>query len=464
MGCIKKNLMKDERVKIEMKYKLILIFSLVYSSFLMAQPVSVDEAKQKALRFLCSHPTVANSRSKALPKTTSLRLAHQAPLDNGQSAYYVFNNEAGGFIIVSGDDRAEDILGYSDNGRFETDNMPANMKGWLYDYAAQIKYIQEHCLTSSATHKAPTHDAIAPMLTTKWDQGDPYNDMCPDFFGQGKCITGCEATALAQVMYYHRAKSVTQTTTTIPGYTCEREWMIDSEPRHITIDAIPAGSPIDWDNMLDSYNGSETTEQKQAIANLMKYCGASILMDYGLGQSDAHIAGAPIALKAYFNYSDDTELKWRYLISSDDEWDNIIYNELSNNRPVWYHGMHGLEDDQDGHVFVCDGYDGTGYYHFNWGWSGRYDGFFLLSAIGPYEDHLYPYWQAALINAVPRENILSEKGDVNGDGNVNGTDIQSVINLIVDEEYAEEADVNKDGKVNGTDIQEIINIIIEEEQ
>ena len=386
-----------------MKNKLLFILSFVYSSFLLAQPIGVDEARHKALEFLSSQPTSVNGRNHAPKKLSDLKLVHHAPMDNGQNAYYVFNNEAGGFVIVSGDDRANDVLGYSDKGTFVADNVPINMKEWLEEYAQQIKYIQEQTQSSSSIRKTPARAAVAPMLTTKWDQGYPYNTNCPDFFGQGKCVTGCEATALAQVMFYHRAKSVNKTTTTIPGYTCEREWTIDSKPCHIEIDAIPAGSPIDWNNMRELYNGSETAAQTQAIANLMKYCGASMNMDYAKGQSDAHIANAPIALKTYFDYRDDTELVWRLYISSNDEWETLIYNELSNNRPVFYHGMHSTEDDADGHVFVCDGYDGTGYYHFNWGWSGSYDGYFLLSAIGPNEDRQYPYWQAALINAAPNE-------------------------------------------------------------
>lgn len=369
--------------------------------------VSVDEARQKALYFLSYQPTFVKGRNHAPQKLSDLNLAHQALLKNGQTAYYIFSNEAGGFVIISGDERTEDVLGYSSEGVFDADNMPENMKGWLDEYATQIAYIQEHGLSSPSIRKIESYPAIDPMLTTTWSQRSPYNDECPDFFGQGKCSTGCEATALAQVMYYHRAKSVTKTTATIPGYTCVREWMIDSEPHHITVDAIPAGSPIDWDNMLDSYNGSEAPAEELAVANLMKYCGAAMQMDYYIGQSDASVSNAAMALKAYFNYRFDTDLKWRDNFS-DEEWENIIYNELSNDRPVFYHGMHSTENNTDGHVFVCDGYDGMGYYHINWGWGGIYDGYFPLSAIGPREDLLYPFWQAALINAAPRDVIPSD--------------------------------------------------------
>ena len=213
---------------------------------------------------------------------------------------------------------------------------------------------------------------------------------------------------MAQVMYYHRKRSVTQTTATIPAYVCEREWVINSKPCHISVDAIPKGAIIDWDNMIDKYDGTETVTQKQAVANLMKYCGAAIQMDYAKSQSDAHMANIPIGLKKYFNYCSNTELIWRDYLSSqehvymysDEEWENLIYNELNNNRPVLYHGMHSAEG-TDGHVFVCDGYDGKGYYHFNWGWGGSYDGYFLLSAL----DQLYPLWHAALINAAPKDGI-----------------------------------------------------------
>ena len=115
--------------------------------------VSVDEARQKALYFLSYQPTFVKGRNHAPQKLSDLNLAHQALLKNGQTAYYIFSNEAGGFVIISGDERTEDVLGYSSEGVFDADNMPENMKGWLDEYATQIAYIQEHGLSSPSIRK-----------------------------------------------------------------------------------------------------------------------------------------------------------------------------------------------------------------------------------------------------------------------------------------------------------------------
>ena len=209
-------------------------------------------------------------------------------------------------------------------------------------------------------------------------------------------------------MYYHRFNSVTATTATIPAYDCKKNWTSSGETLgHIHVDAIPAGSFIDWDNMLDSYDGSTTTIQQQAVANLMKYCGAAVQMDYAdawNGGSGAYSSDVPEALKNYFNYSEATVLKKRSSYTSNNEWDDLIYSELASSRPVYYSGS----NNSGGHAFVCDGYDGNGYYHINWGWSGTSNGNFLLSALDPHEQGTggssagYNNNQAALIYAEPK--------------------------------------------------------------
>ena len=388
----------------------------VYAAHLQdsGNSVSVDEAKKEAQNFLNNRPTFAPKRYHAPQQQSCLYLAHQVAMENGQNACYIFNNEAGGFVIVSGDNRAESILGYSDEGTFDADKMPENMRGWLEEYAAQIKYIQENELSASNIRRA-SHAAIDPMLTTTWDQGYPYNDECPDFFGRGKCLTGCGATAMAQLMYYHRAKSVTKTTATIPSYT--------TKTYGINVDAIPVGTPIDWDNMLDSYDRYSNDIQIKAVANLMKYCGVAVGMDYSIDCSDSDNDNISLALKTFFNYSYSMRWERRYNYSSDEEWDSLIYEELTNNRPVMYSGQ---RMDGVGHFFICDGYDGNGFYHINWGWGGYCDGYFLLSTLDPdkpYQNNPgvssgYNIDQSALINASPRDVIPSGDGIVFADPKV----------------------------------------------
>ena len=384
-----------------------LLLALLLSAVASANPITWEQAQQNALSFL-------QEKGKSIT-ISSLRHAQLRSGSTTPESYYVFNiGNNDGYVIAAGDDCAPAILGYAESGYIDMDSLPANMKDWLEEYAQQIQFMRENGYSPS---KAPTltsnYSAISPLLTTTWDQTDPYNQNCPDFFGYGKSVTGCVATAMAQVMYYHRANSVAQTTAQIPAYDCRTLWLNGSDTLgHIHVDAIPAGSPIDWDNMLDSYGSSATTTQKQAVANLMKYCGGAVQMNYAnawSGGSGAYSEDVPTALKTYFNYSNETVLKNRSSYSTNDAWESLIYNELSNSRPVYYSGRNS----SGGHAFVCDGYDGSGYYHINWGWSGTSDGFFLLTALDPYEQGTggsssgYNQNQAALIYAEPNSTTPS---------------------------------------------------------
>ena len=213
----------------------------------IASPISRQQALQNAQAFL-------SAKGKNIPQS-SLRNAPSKSATATAENYYVFNvGENAGYVIAAGDDCAPAILGYADAGSVDPDDMPSNMKAWLEEYASQIKYMQAKGQTSSEPALTATHAAISPLLTTTWDQGNPYNLNCPVFLTNEKSVTGCVATAMAQVMFFHRAKSVTATTATIPAYTCRHKWNTGTETLQISVEAIPAGSPIDWDNMLNSYN------------------------------------------------------------------------------------------------------------------------------------------------------------------------------------------------------------------
>ena len=421
---------------------LIALCGIMFAGQAMAEPVSRQQALQNAQAFL-------QKKGKKL-STSSLRRAPSKAVTTTER-YYVFNvGEDEGYVIAAGDDRVPAILGYADKGSIDMDAMPENMKAWLEGYAEQIRYLQEHDITTSGVTTV-THGSIAPMLTTQWGQSDPYNQSCPDFFSYGKTVTGCVATAMAQVMYYHRDKSVTKTTASIPSYTCRHGWITNGDTLHVSVDAVPAGSVIDWDNMLDNYKGTTTAEQKKAVADLMFYCGAAVSMDYANsanGGSGAYSKDVPTALKAYFNYSYETELQYRSSFSSDEEWENLIYNELSNHRPVFYSGRNS----SSGHAFVCDGYDGNGYYHINWGWTGTSDGYFLLTSLTPDVQDIggsnagYNDGQAVIINAVPRDTnpsvgsgisfadarvklLCVQNWDTDGDGELSEEEAAAVTDL-----------------------------------
>lgn len=286
--------------------------------------------------------------------------------------YYIFNGgNHQGFVIVSGDERTIPILGYVEGDEFDEEKMPDNMRAWLNGYAQQIKSLQNGKL-SAKPWKAPARQAIATMIKTKWNQGTSdgkggaYNLQCPKI-GDDYCLTGCVATAMAQVMYYHRWPQTFSAE--IPAYT-----------PNTTIGELGALSAcqFDWENMVDKYGGEETDQQQNAVATLMRYCGQSVWMNYGTGGSGATCDYMPKALRSYFGY----DINSRSLMRSDytaETWDELIYNELKQGRPVIYSGS----ATGGGHAFICDGYDGRGFYHVNWGWGGYLDGFFRLSVMNP---------------------------------------------------------------------------------
>ena len=322
---------------------------------------------------------------------------------DGIQDIYLFNIAGNnGYVIAAGDDCVPPVLGYSENGAVDVDNMPDNMKAWLEDYAGQIRLYRSqgrHSFNSS-TLTVPNHESISPLLTCYWGQGVPYNDLCPVDADGNRCVTGCVATAMAQVMYYYRDRSVNRTTHEMPAYTTTRN--------KLQVDGVPAGVVIDWDNMKDRYVGTETAAQKLAVANLMKYCGAALNMDYGGDESLSNLSYITRALIAYFNYSSKMAVCAKSDYSAN-AWDNLIYSELALGHPVLYAGSSG---GYSGHAFVCDGYSLNGYYHINWGWGGD-EGYYLLS-LDSSEESLIPYNmnQRALIGVVPRASLPSGQGGI----------------------------------------------------
>lgn len=338
---------------------------------LSAAPITREQARKNALEFLKTtrgnrQLSPVQNRAKLAPR----RIAKPAETE----LYYVFNRgNQEGYVIVSGDDQTLPVLGYTDEGEFDYNNLPENMRWWLDSREEQLQQLSQNPL--QAPMKAPAvHDRVEPMITTKWNQGSPYNDECPMYFTLGRSVTGCVATAMAQVMYYQRSKSVTEVQKDIPAY--------DTYTSHATygklhVEGIPAGSPIDWDNMLDNY-GSANAKQKKAVAQLMHYCGVSVEMDYTNSSSGANSYKVANALVNYFGYG--SSVKYVYQGNyNEDAWDKMLYNELAQGRPFYLSG----QNSQGGHAFVCDGYDGNRCFHINWGWGGSSDGYFLLTSLNP---------------------------------------------------------------------------------
>ena len=372
---------------------LISLLFLFPSVSTIADPITREQAQQKAEEFLkkCSgskrlSPVVGKKLSPSRNRTFHSTLP-----------YYVFNRgDNEGYIIIAGDDAIEPALGYTDSGEFIYDEIPDNMRYWLEDYVEYIYYLQN--TPNAIRRKVPTHPVISPMLTCNWNQGYPYNNECPMYFTLGRSVTGCVATAMAQVMYHQRSKSVNEVQTDIPGYTT---YTSHETYGQLKVDGIEAGSPIDWANMLDNYNNGGNAKQQLAVAQLMYYCGVSVEMDYTNNSSGAQSYKVADALNKYFGYSTA-----KYVSRSnytDDTWDALIYNELEQGRVVYLSGANS----EAGHAFVTDGYDGNHCYHINWGWGGQSNGHFLLSSLNPSSQGIggsgdgYNQYQDAVIGCEP---------------------------------------------------------------
>ncbi len=330
---------------------------------LQAKVVNTQQALNLAKQFRQTQVTRGLNSAK-----TDMKLAYTAP----SAEYYVFNGSSNtGYVIVAGDDCAAPILGYSDKGNFNADSIPPAMKTWLSIYAKQVAAAAE----SGAKYEAATatdHERIPHLLTTTWSQKAPYNDLCPiDTVQQKRTVTGCSATAMAQVVNYHKWPE--QATGSADA------WLVDYNTQ---ISRNMDGDVFDWNNMLDTYATATTgtDEQRAAVALLMADMGYSIETLFGVEGSSSLDLLIPGALIKHFNYDKGahTEAKEWY---TEAQWDSLIYNELANKRPVIMGGVN--EDYTVGHEFICEGYEGDGFYWFNWGWGGKYDGKFLLSALNP---------------------------------------------------------------------------------
>ncbi|MDR1542906.1 MAG: thiol protease/hemagglutinin PrtT [Prevotellaceae bacterium] len=353
--------------------KIFIIFSLliIWFSNIYANPVMPEEAMQKAQNF--SQNRTENSAIQHLPQIPRpLTLEYSCRnIENFSSEnpfFYVFNQENGGFIIVSGDDRTQEILGYSDSDIFNDSNIPANMQWFLSMYAGEIASLTDDYVSSApAANRAPLNTtAVSPLLSTQWNQNDPYYNLCP-LDDYGRSYTGCVATAMAQIMKYHNypATGTGSHSYTLPNITG-------------AISANFGTTTYNWTNMLNSYSGSSNATQKNAVATLMYHCGVASEMKYSSSGSGTNSLFAALGMINHFNYDIGMQLEYRDYYGQT-EWNNMVKAELDASRPVYYAG----NSNTIGHAFVCDGYNSSNYFHINWGWGGIYDGYFLLSALDP---------------------------------------------------------------------------------
>ena len=366
-----------------MKNNRLLLFagSLLIPMVVMAGPRSFQQAKAIAEKQAALLGVTIDQKAMAKVR----KQGDKGEMNLSQESYYVFPNaNSKGFTIVSGDDRLPEIVGYSSLGSYDENNLPEGFVSFMKAYqnlynkvnlgdAEALKNLAEiKAWRNKKNASAASTSAVAPLLgNIEWDQTSPYNNMCPRYDSVHVAATGCVATAMAQVMAYYKYPK--QLKADIPGYV--NRW--NGIPMEIPTITQEEGI-YDWDNMLPKYNkeANATQQQKDAVAKLMYHCGAAVQMNYG-PESAASVSASKLA--KYFGYDADLMMDLNRATFTLDKWMQIIDTELAAGRPVLYGG----QASDGGHQFICDGKDGEGLYHINWGWSGSQNGYFDLSLLNP---------------------------------------------------------------------------------
>lgn len=390
--------------------------SLLLASVLIAVPawartLTPDEALQRAQ---------SDAPAKVAAEAARARLVKTGYTSQQQPAYYIFDNAGDkGYMILAADDVAMPVLGYSESGSINPDDMPENLRGWLENYADEIAWAADRKATDNlitkdltkrnSTSPRDSWTVIPPLCATKWNQGNPYDLYTPQITYRGQsrqAATGCVATAMAQLMKYHNypAKGTGSITYTWRNYSDFNSTGSSDPYTDVTMSMDFSTVNFDWDKMLNVYDdGNYTDENAVAVANLMKACGYSVEMSYG-PESGAATADVANALKTYFGYDSSTRFYSRAFYDID-TWEEMLYNNLKNVGPVQYSGR----NDYGGHSFIVDGYAGNGYYHLNWGWGGVSDGNYLITALDPEAQGIggspagYNQNQGAILGAKPSD-------------------------------------------------------------
>lgn len=362
-----------------MSYMRSLLLAILAVLCLNVSAADIDAAAARAVAggFLQSAAS-----GKLMSSPAPLRLAyvkHSAQFAD-KADYYVFNASDGdAFVIVSGDDRAIEVLGYG-KGNLDMDNIPCNMQWMLDHYSKQMDWLRTHPDAELKPRSASMPTGIVrPLLPSTWSQSEPYWNKCPVYKGH-HCVTGCIATSMAQVMYYWK-------------YPDELPDLEGYDLYGISVTDLPPVT-LDWDNMLDGYALTYTPAQADAVATLMRYCGQASYMMYSPAESGAYIYNQFLAMQL-FGYSMSSQVLHRDNYDAE-TWTNLIYEDLAAGFPVLYVG----NSEDSGHSFVLDGYR-YGTFHINWGWEGAYDNYFVLDAFEPTQGYGFIYEQEMIHDLYP---------------------------------------------------------------
>lgn len=378
-----------------MNFRMLMVFLVLLTmNSAWAGHVEEQQARKKAIAFMAGK---ASTRSSNTFTRVYLPLQTRSTLwSTTEAPIYVYNIEGGGYVIVSGDDRTADILGFSEKGTLNADRLPANMKSWLQSYVSRIERIPASATPrrTATTRGGSTKESIATKLKTDWGQDYPYHLHTPElkieWHNRDTTIhaaTGCVATAMGMIMNYYQYPS--RLLKALPSYDgiCDVPVVDKYTDEQDTVknvkwktEDIPVNTPIDWTNIKDKYNKDSKDAEIEAVSRLIQYCGCAVNMTYGM-ESSADNVSMMIGMKEVFGYHDVYMLNaFEY---DDQGWVDAVYHEMSQAGPVLFGG---LTPTQGGHQFILDGYqskNGKDYFWVNWGWDGEDNGFMLLSVMEP---------------------------------------------------------------------------------
>ena len=369
-----------------MKRSLLLSLVMLLSmTTLSARPIDAARAKTIGQRF-------AQANFDSNLRGSDLQLVYTGSSSRGETCFYAFNVGEGGFVIVSADDRFRPIVGYSDEGTFETENPSPELMFYLDKIieartsrnAVLFDDTEQEWQSVATTGRLLSRNggrAVDYICTTKWNQDSPYNLYAPESNGGpgNRCYAGCVATAMSQVMkrWNHPLQGTGSYSYYCPGYG--------------TQSANFGETTYDWEHMPDRLAGA-SQQEIEAVALFMYHCGVSVEMQFSPSGSGANSWDVPDAIQRFFSYSSHADLKWRegYSLLN---WQEMLKESHDIGWPVYYSGF----SNSGGHAFVCDGYDDSDLFHFNWGWGGSSDGYFVIDEID------YAGWAQAVFNYVPSD-------------------------------------------------------------
>ncbi|MFC2100429.1 C10 family peptidase [Bacteroidota bacterium] len=359
---------------------------LFLNNITYAKTVHADLARKVALNFYYEKLLTSNPEEV---KSNIIISESFIEKSGDQVLYYIFNINKG-FIIISGDDDLYPVVGYSFEGNYNHKDSPPAFEAWMENFSENVQYVRTHQTERNIkiqnvwqTYSAENFQinksgskVVSPLLSSKWNQNNGYNSMCPAHNNGpgGFCYAGCVATAMAQIMYYYKYP-----TTGIGSHSY-------NHPHYGWLTANFGNTNYQWSSMSNYINSNSVN----AIAELIYHCGVSVNMYYRPDGSSANSYYAYTSFKQYFNYS----LASQFLAKSSfdpEDWDSVLCENLDAGKPIYYSGS----GSGGGHAFVCDGYQGTDFFHFNYGWSGYNDGYFYLNNMD------FSYGQQAIVNLAP---------------------------------------------------------------